>query len=169
MYYLLVLAAAASRILPHPPNVAPIAALGLFAGAYAGHRASWAAPIAGLVLADMFLGFYNLLVMSFVYAGFAAAGILGRQFLRQKRSPVRIGLTSAAGSVAFFLLSNLGVWAAGMYPQTIGGLAQCYIMGIPYFWNTLIGDLFYTAMLFGLFAASLSYSARRKNAEAAVG
>src|SRR5689334_3092221 len=118
MYYLFVLVATISRILPHPANVAPIAALGLFAGAYSQRRASWATPLAGLLIADAFIGFYNPLVMAFVYAGFAAAGVFGRLFLRANRKPVRIGLVSLGGSAGFFLVSNFGMWAAGMYPRT---------------------------------------------------
>jgi hypothetical protein len=169
MYYLLVLVAAASRIMPHPPNMAPIAALGLFAGAYSQRRSSWAIPLAGLLLADAFIGFYNPIVMALVYAGFVASGLLGKLFLKDKRSPARIGAVSIAGSVAFFLLSNFGVWAAGMYPRTMSGLIQCYVMGIQSFWNTLVGDLFYSAVLFGLHEASFFYAARKTKMEAITG
>jgi hypothetical protein len=51
------------------------------------------------------------------------------------------------------LLSNFGVWAAGtMYPKTIEGLMACYVAGIPFLKGTLLGDLFYSGVLFGAFA-----------------
>ena len=41
---------------------------------------------------------------------------------------------------------------SGFYPRTLGGLEACYVAAIPFFQNTLAGDLFYAALLFGGFA-----------------
>ena len=35
------------------------------------------------------------------------------------------------------------------YPKTVEGLMACFAAGIPFFWNTLAGDLFYVTVLFG--------------------
>lgn len=35
------------------------------------------------------------------------------------------------------------------YPKTGAGLIECYVAAIPFFKNTLLSDLFYTALLFG--------------------
>jgi Family of unknown function (DUF6580) len=60
---------------------------------------------------------------------------------------------SVAGAVLFFVVSNLGVWALGIffpiYPMTLAGLLECYVAAIPFFWNTLLSDLLYAAVLFG--------------------
>jgi hypothetical protein len=65
---------------------------------------------------------------------------------------IRIGLASVAGSIVFFLVSNFGTWAlSGMYAHTLTGLAACYAAAIPFFQNTLAGDLFYATLLFGGF------------------
>jgi len=57
-----------------------------------------------------------------------------------------------SASIIFFLVSNFGVWLGSpMYPQNISGLITCYITGIPFFGNTIGGDLFYSAVLFGTF------------------
>jgi hypothetical protein len=151
IYALLVLAAL-SRLLPHPANFTPIGALGLFAGALLPRRTGWLVPIAALLLSDLIIGLYNPLVMAFVYGGFAVGGLLGSQFLRRQRSPLRLLVCSLTGATAFFVLSNFGCWAAGMYPRTAAGLAQCYAMGLPFFRNSLLGDVFYTAALFSLYA-----------------
>ena len=97
------------------------------------------------------------LALSFIrtfFPAFAAVmclGLLGSVAL-QKRTPVRIGLTAVAGSVLFFAVSNFGVWALGdMYPHNIAGLVACYVAAIPFFQNTLAGDLFYATLLFGGF------------------
>jgi len=63
-------------------------------------------------------------------------------------------LGSALGaSVLFFLITNLGCWPGNpSYPQSLEGLGLCYAAGLPYFRGTLMGDLFYSGVLFGAFA-----------------
>jgi len=52
--------------------------------------------------------------------------------------------------VLFFVLTNFGVWALGaLYPKTLTGLTECYVVAIPFFRNALLSDLFYSALLFG--------------------
>jgi hypothetical protein len=145
-----ILLAAALRLVPHPPNFAPIGAMALFSGAYLGRRTlAFVAPLAAMLLSDTVLGFHSGMI--FVYASVALITILGAMTLR-KRSPVRIGLAAVAGSVLFFAVSNFGVWALGdMYPHNIAGLVACYVAAIPFFQNTLAGDLFYATLLFGGF------------------
>jgi hypothetical protein len=152
MLYLLVVLAALSRLLPHPANFAPIGALGLFVGATFPRRAAWLVPLTALLISDLFIGFYSPLLMVFVYGGFAVGGLLGRRFLSERRTPGRVLACSLINATSFFILSNFGCWVVGMYPRTLSGLAQCYIMALPFFRNTLLGDLFYTAALFGLYA-----------------
>ena len=145
-----ILLAAALRLVPHPPNFAPIGAMALFSGAYLGRRTlAFVAPLAAMLLSDTVLGFHSGMI--FVYASVALITILGAMTLR-KRSPVRIGLAAVAGSVLFFAVSNFGVWALGdMYLHNIAGLVACYVAAIPFFQNTLAGDLFYATLLFGGF------------------
>jgi len=51
------------------------------------------------------------------------------------------------------MLTNFGTWlSSGFYPRTLAGLEACYIAAIPFFQNTVAGDLFYAAVLFGGFA-----------------
>jgi hypothetical protein len=61
-------------------------------------------------------------------------------------------------SVLFFLITNFGVWAvSGMYVKNLLGLQQCLVMALPFFRNTLIGDLFYSGMFFGGYEILLKY------------
>ena len=145
-----ILLAAALRLVPHPPNFTPIGAMALFSGAYLGRRAlAFVAPLAAMLLSDAVLGFYS--GMWVTYLAVALVALLGAIVL-QKRTPVRIGLAAVAGSALFFLVSNFGTWAlSGMYPHTAAGLAACYVAAIPFFQNTLAGDLFYATLLFGGF------------------
>lgn len=149
MVVVLILLAVASRLLPHPPNFAPIAAIGLFAGALIGRRAGWLVPFAALLLSDALIGFYHPMSMFWNYAGFGACLLLGSGLIGSRRSVVRLGGAVLASSVAFFVLSNFGMWASGYYPRTGAGLVACYTAALPFFRNTLASDLVFTAALFG--------------------
>src|SRR5258705_6339337 len=72
MVFVLIVLAAASRLLPHPPNFAPVAAIGLFAGALSGRRVGWLVPLVALLLSDLVLGFYNPIGMLWNYIAFGA-------------------------------------------------------------------------------------------------
>jgi hypothetical protein len=143
-----VLLAALARLLPHPPNFAPVAAVALFAGAHFS-RTSWAfaVPLAAMLLSDAYLGFHDLTLV--VYGAFAAAVGIGL-LLRSRRGLRAIAGASLASSILFFVVTNFAVWAFGtLYPKTAAGLAACYVAAIPFFQNTVLGDAFFTAALFG--------------------
>jgi hypothetical protein len=166
MVVVLILLAAASRLLPHPPNFAPIAAIGLFAGAAFDRRAAWLVPFAALLLSDAFLGFYHPVSMFWNYAGFASCLLLGASILGPARTLPRFAGATLASSVAFFALSNFGMWASGYYPRTAAGLAECYVAALPFFRNTFASDVLYSAALFGGWALARA-AFRRATPEAA--
>ena len=90
--------------------------------------------------------------MPFVYASVAVIVLVGWA-IRANMTPFRIATAAVIGSVMFFTVTNFGVWlSSGMYPQTLSGLAACYVAAIPFFQNTLASDLFYAGLLFGGFA-----------------
>src|ERR1044071_8226968 len=138
-----IVAAAALRPVPHPPNFTPMGALALFSAAYLGRRPiAFAAPLGALLLSDLVLGFYHGVVT--VYASVALIVVLGWVVL-SRVSPRRVGAAAIASSVLFFVITNFGVWLfTGFYPLTMAGLATCYIAAIPFFQNTVVGDLFYS-------------------------
>ena len=147
----MIFAAAAARLLPHPPNFTPVAALALFGGAHFSNRGlALGVPLAALWLSDFVLGFYP--GMAAVYGSFAAIVGIGLA-LRSRPGVGPVALATMAGSILFFLVTNFAVWAAGtLYPLTPGGLDACYVAAIPFFRNTIAGDLGFTALLFGGFA-----------------
>lgn len=151
----MILAAALVRLLPHPPNFAPIAAMALFGGAYFNKKVfAFAIPLAALLLTDMFLGFHN--TMWAVYLSFVVIVGLG-MFMLKKKSILRVVLASVSASVLFFVVTNFAFWATDtLYPTTAAGLAACYTAAIPFFHNTLIGDLFFTGAMFGFFELAKS-------------
>jgi hypothetical protein len=160
----IILSAAAMRLVPHPPNVTPIGAMALFAGAYfATKRTAVLVPLAAMYLSDLALGFFVYdfgwfhRFMPFVYAGFVVTVCLGL-LIRHRVTPLTVGGAALAGSVLFFIITNFGVWlVSDLYPKTATGLVSCYVAAIPFFRNTLAGNAFYTLVLFGGFALAQRY------------
>lgn len=128
-----------SRFLPHPPNFTPIAAIALLSTK--GFTNRWVAfliPIVSLFISDLFLGLHT--TIPFVYGSFILIALLGRYVKK-----INI-LTVLLSSSIFFLVTNLGVWLLH-YPLSVEGIFQCYILALPFFLNTVIGDLVYGALL----------------------
>ena len=147
----MIVIAAALRVAPHPWNFTPLGAMALFSGAVVkDRRLAFAFPLLALFAGDIFVGFYKL--MPVIYASFLISVAIGL-WLRNRRTLGRISLATLFGATQFFLVSNFGVWAAGLsYPPTAAGLSACYIAGIPFFWNTLASDAIFAVLLFGGFA-----------------
>jgi hypothetical protein len=147
----IILATVASRLIPHPPNFTPVAALALFGGAsFARKRAALLVPLAGMFLSDLVLGLSRITPV--VYASLALIAGLGF-WLRRSPTIPRTLAAAVAGAGLFFVVTNFGVWALGtLYPKTWAGLAECFVAAIPFFRNTLVSDLLYSALLFGGFA-----------------
>jgi len=139
------------RLLPHPPNFAPIAVMALFGGA---NFSGWLAlifPILAMLISDYFIGFYQFSLMSFVYLGFIISVFLGF-WLKNHKKWYTIFAASLLSSILFFILTNFAVWAfTNWYPKDLQGFIQCYLMAIPFFKNTLLGDLFYVTLFFGIY------------------
>jgi hypothetical protein len=153
----MVIAAAASRLIPHPPNFTPMIALALFGGTYFNDkRAAYLVPLAAMILSD--IGLYFLKGYEFfttmrvvIYGCFALITALGF-FLRHNPKLITIVTTSLVSSTIFFIISNFAVWTEGsLYPMNMPGLVGCYIAAIPFFKNTLLSSLLYSGVLFGSF------------------
>lgn len=147
----LVLIATLGRLLPHPDNITPLAAIGLFAGAYLNHRAFLLIPLLAALLSDLAgPGFYNLTVMMFVYAGLLLSSVTGRLLLHNKVKLKRVPVAVLLMSLGFYIVSNIGSWWA-FYPHSMEGLMNCYVNGLPYFFRTVLGNSMYSFVFIGAF------------------
>lgn len=146
-----------ARLMPHAPNVVPITALMLFGGAYLPKKLLWL-PLLALFISDYFIGFYGI-DMLYVYGSFILTGLIGL-WLRSHKKPKFVIGGALFSSVLFFLITNFGVWAPpnNWYTHDLNGLIKSYTMALPFFRNTLIGDLGYTILLFGGYELSIRLS-----------
>lgn len=146
----MIIAAVIIRLLPHPPNFSPIFAMTLFGGAYIDNKkTAFLLPLAAMIVSDLFFGLHSLIPV--VYGAIAIITALGF-LLKNKVRPSTVIGASLLGSLIFYIISNFAVWSLlGTYPQTPAGLVSCYVAALPYFKNTLISGLFYSALMFGTF------------------
>ena len=165
---LLVLIVASMRLIPHPPNFVPIAAIALFAGVYFSKRTAFILPVAAMIISDIFIGYYEISLMAVVYGSFLLYVLLGF-WLKKNKKWYTIGGSAILGAVLFFLITNFAVWAfTPWYAKTLSGLIQCYLMALPFFRNTLFGNLFYVSAFFGIYElarALVRAWAREKHSE----
>jgi len=154
----IVLAAAATRLLPHPPNFTAMTALALFGGAhFSDRRVAIGLPLLALVLSDLLLGVYwqwdFRAIQGYMWVQYLCfVGIVCMGYPLQARGGYRVAAMTLAASCLFFIVTNFAEWLfQPWYPKTAAGLLASYVAGIPFFRNTLLGDLFYTGLMFGGF------------------
>ena len=158
--------------MPHPWNFTPVAAALLYFGARGPRRQLWV-PFALLAASDVILTkFVYAYTFSWdqlvTWAWYAAILWVGTR-LRENTNWLRVGGAALVSSVSFFVVSNFAVWASwNGYPKTISGLMTCYAAGVPFFRHTLLGDMLFTAVMFGSAAlvASIAGSTNRPHRSA---
>ncbi|MBX2877152.1 MAG: hypothetical protein KTR30_33840 [Saprospiraceae bacterium] len=162
---LMTLLAALSRLIPHPPNFTPLGAMALFGAAYFTKKhLAFLIPLAAWWISDIVLN--NLVYAKLypeIYQGFSWMGnpviylclglivVLGWVLLK-KVNTVRVIGAAALAAIVFFLITNFNsMLTIPIYTKDINGLLESYIAGIPFFRNTLVGNLIYSALLFGVY------------------
>ena len=146
------------RLLPHPENFTPVTAIALFSGVVLSPAIALTVPLLVMIATDMIIGPHPLFLLT--WGSFFAVSLIGVAIKKNARVG-RIFLGSLSGSLLFFIVTNLGVFLfQNMYPKNFSGFFQCYWMAIPFFRNSLAGDLFFNAVLFGVFAAVKNYSVK---------
>ncbi len=139
------------HLMPHPFGVSPIGATALYAGAYGSQKRAWLVPLVPLAAAGLVFGVTGpLIVMGFVFAGFALSTLVGHRLLSVRKNASRFGLAVGIGATIFFIVSNFSIWLVGYYPPTFDGLVLCYLNGLPFLLLAAITDAGYCVVLFGL-------------------
>jgi uncharacterized membrane-anchored protein YitT (DUF2179 family) len=146
-----ILFAVIMRLLPHWPNFTPVAAIAIFGGAYISKKGlAFVLPVLAMFISDLIIGFHSTMIA--VYAGMMVAAGLGI-LLRNRVKIGNVAVVSLASSVIFFLITNFASWYTGLMPYSrdLSGLLQAYVAGVPFFNTSMVGDLFYSAVIFGSF------------------
>jgi hypothetical protein len=137
-----------ARLLLHAPNFAPIGALAVISGGFLQKRYAIFLPLIVMLVSDYFIGFYEVKIMLSVYLSFLLYVVLGN-FLGKDENLGKLTAGAFFGALLFFLITNFAVWAfSPWYPKDISGLLLSYTLALPFFKNTLLGDLFYTTTFF---------------------
>lgn len=139
-----------SRLLPHLPNMTAVGATSLFMGAKYGVKKSMIVLFTTMLIADSVKGLHS--VMWATYGSLFLTILIGK-FIASKQNTRWIIGGAFLSSVLFFIITNFAVWLAPnfMYEKSISGLLACYTMAIPFFRNSIVGDMVYTALFFGGF------------------
>lgn len=157
------------RAFMHGSNFAPVAAIALLSGyLISDKRIAMAVPVLAMLLSDLFFtGTYNVGVMAAVYLGFALPVLWSRarwfRFGSLWASGIANTLSKAvAASASFFLLSNLAVFLfTPLYGMSLEGLVQCYANALPFLRPTILGDLVFAGLGFGLIAFWQAYTIKK--------
>ncbi len=138
------------RILPHPANFAPIAAISIFGGSVLPRRVAIWIPLAAMIFSDAIIGFYS--IMPVIWACYLLIALASSRWLRPARF-TRGAVLTVSSSMFFFVVTNFAVWVwGGMYAHTWHGIVSCYTLALPFFRNTFLSDAIYTTAFFGIYA-----------------
>jgi hypothetical protein len=147
------------RFAPHAPNFQPLDAVALFGGAVLPGAWAFVVPLGAVVLSDLVLGFVAP-VMIWVYASYVLMAAIGRLGLR-RHSTTRIAGAALVSAIVFYLVTDFGEWLGPLYPHTLAGLAASYIAAIPFLRNSVLSDLGYAFVFFGIYDAARVTARRR--------
>jgi hypothetical protein len=171
----IVFVATISRIMILPKlgyfsNFSPIDSIALFSGCYFSKRwQSVAITILSVLIGDMALslimgGVWTLFYPGFYwqYASYILMVLMGSMVSRKMNAVSLLG-ACVASSLLFFTITNFGTWLSwSLYPKTLSGLSACYVAAIPFLKNTVISDILYSGIFFGVFElAQKKYSSLR--------
>jgi len=133
-----------SRVIVHTPNFTPVLSLSLLGGIYLKGRQALLVPLALMVISDLIIGFYPMIFFS--WGSILLISALGI-WIREKKNLANVLGGSLASAVIFFIVSNFGAWLA-LYPHTMNGLRECYILAVPFFRSTLVSSVGYSLVFF---------------------
>jgi len=143
------IALSASRFVPHPPNFTSLIAISFYIPAVFGIRYI---PIVvfALLFTDLIIGFHSTIL--FTSGSVILIGLISKFF--NKSILFRVS-GAIVGAVIFFLFSNFGVWLGGYYGYNFNGLISCYLFALPFFGNTLVSTILFSAVIEGVLKIEL--------------
>jgi len=164
VFLILIVVASLYRVWDGRPwGFVPQIAMALFGGAVIRDRKlAFVLPLLSMLLSDVLYevlyrnglseiqGFYSGQFTNYLL--FAGMTFIG--FWMRNLAVARIALGSVIAPTVYFLLSNFQVWIGGggySRAKTFGGLLQCYADGLPFYRGYLLGTVFFSIVLFGIY------------------
>ena len=136
-----------SRVVIHTPNFTPVLSMAFLGGMYLKGRQAVLAPLALVIISDFIIGFYPLMFLT--WASIALISVLGI-YLKDRKSVGTVLGGSMASAVIFFIVTNFASWLT-LYPHTMQGLQQCYILAIPFFRSTFVSTIAYSVVFYAAY------------------
>ena len=139
------------RLMPHPANFVPIGAVAILGGMLLPRRYSAWIVVVTMMLSDFIIGLHPMIIWT--WGSFALVALLSGKLLNGRRpNSARLVMSAMAGGTLFFVITNLGVWLqGGLYEKSLQGLVQCYVNALPFYRNTILGDVFFTGVFYAVF------------------
>ncbi|NUM81556.1 hypothetical protein HUU42_12185 [bacterium] len=143
------------RLLPHPWNFTPVCATAIFGGMYLNKKYAIALPLLSMIVADSVLGM-DWIVTPVIYACIASSALIGSWIKNERSHTSKFIVRTLGGTIAsaviFFVFTNFATWLAyDTYTKDMTGLIQCYVMAIPFFRNTLAGDVLFISVFVAIY------------------
>ncbi len=135
------LALAISRFVPHTTNFTSLIALSFYIPAFFG-RKYIPAIIISFAITDLIIGLHT--VTFFTWGSVLLIGLISNYFSKTLLKRLSGALFGAA---LFFVLTNFGVWASGMYGYTLNGIITCYTLAIPFFAYSAISTILFSFLI----------------------
>ena len=132
---------AASRFIPHPPNFTSLIALSFYVPALLGIIYT-PALILSFMITDLIIGFHKITFFTWGSVIFIS---LISQFFKSYNHKRIFGVLM--GALLFFVITNFGVWSFGYYGYDLTGLVECYILALPFFGNTIVSTILFSALI----------------------
>jgi hypothetical protein len=136
-----------SRVVLHTPNFTPILSLALFGGMYLKGRQPVWVPLGLMVLSDAFIGFHD--TMFYTWGSILLISLIGL-YLRDHKNWANVLTASLLSSVLFFMVTNFGAFLS-LYPHTLAGLQQCYILAVPFYRSTVVSTMAYSLVFYAAY------------------
>lgn len=127
------------------PNVEYVTTAMVLTAAYFGRKNAFILTLLLILTTDIVLG--NSRIYLFTWTGFLIPSLFLSTLSKKFKNINFAGLFTGLGlgtNMFFYLWTNFGVWLLdtwGMYPKTLLGLLTCYINGLPFLRNQLVGTL----------------------------
>jgi hypothetical protein len=132
---------AASRFIPHPPNFTSLIALSFYVPVFFGLR-FLPVLIISFAITDIIIGYHS--GTHWTWGSVLLIGLISPFFLKNIKFRICGALL---GACIFFVVTNFGVWASGMYGYSLNSLYLCFTLAIPFFTYSLISTLLFSSII----------------------